>query len=176
MENVMRLSKVEVVFLDEHQGWDTMVVTIPEKIAETQSQDAFIKWVYSDEGEGFRKTWHKDVMSVYVMSWRADLEASGHPEVVEDSEPDVLFERDASGKWRKHKRDDDNDVAIDAFITWDHDERTFFNGKEHTTLFKRDEVEGHMQNLRKLVEKGIHKEWVSEIHDIRDLLEDEDNG
>jgi hypothetical protein len=145
-----RLSKVEVVFLDEHQGWDSMVVEIPEDVAETQSQDAFIKWVYSDEGERFRKTWHKGVMSVYVMSWRDDLDASGHPAVADDNEPDVLYGRGDMEQWSRYERNDDETTAAFAvFQVWEQGERNIFAGMENTALYTQREAEGHLEVLIK---------------------------
>lgn len=147
---VERLSKVEVVFLDEHQGWDSMVVEIPEEVAKTQSQDAFIKWVYSAEGERFRRTWHKDVMSVYVMSWRDDLDASGHPAVADDNEPDVLYGRGDAGQWSRFERsDDENTVAYAVFQVWEQGERNIFSGAENTALYTQREAEGHLEVLIK---------------------------
>lgn len=47
---VQRTTPMEVVFLDDHGGWKSKIIDIPEEIASTPSQDAFIKWVYSDGG------------------------------------------------------------------------------------------------------------------------------
>jgi len=57
--------QIEVVILDEHQGWDTSMVWVPRKVAESESQDAFLKWVYSDDGKAWRETW-SSVSAVYV--------------------------------------------------------------------------------------------------------------
>lgn len=47
---VQCLTPVEVAFLDDHGGWESKIIDIPEEIASTPSQDAFIRWVYSDGG------------------------------------------------------------------------------------------------------------------------------
>jgi len=57
--------QIEVVILDERQGWDTSMVWVPRKVAESGSQDAFLTWVYSDDGAAWRETWNS-VSAVYV--------------------------------------------------------------------------------------------------------------
>lgn len=141
-----RFAKVEVYFLDEHQGWDTVLVEIPEEIAKTASQDAFLKWVYSADGEAFRESWASDTTAVFVMSWRDDLRAQDHPDLYND---DVLYGRDKTGLWTCFERES----AAAVFDVWEQDIRTVSVNSIDLVLYTRAEAEEH---LRRLVVEFTH--------------------
>lgn len=62
-------AQVDVFFISDRGGWTTEVIEIPKAVADTESQDAFIKWVYSDEGDRFRAGWGSNILAVFVCSW-----------------------------------------------------------------------------------------------------------
>lgn len=128
---VQRLTPVEVVFLDDHGGWESKIINVPEEIASTQSQDAFIKWVYSDSGADFRLTWADGTISVYVMSWRGDLQ---EPEW--DDEP--LFGRKA-GYWQRFETETHEHI----FNAW----RDGIRSYDGVALYSEAEAELHFNRL-----------------------------
>ncbi len=65
--------KIEVYFLTEY-GWDTGMVEVPADVAQSESQDAFLNWVHSEKGEGFRETWTPSMVAVFVANWNAHEE------------------------------------------------------------------------------------------------------
>lgn len=163
-----RLEKVEVVFLDENRGWDTMLVDIPKEVADTESEDAFLAWAYGREGEKFRASWHRDVIAVHVMSWRGDLQ--DHPGL----EDEALLGRDQNGVWQRFERTGDPNEADDAiFEVWDQGERQISVGDTDLSLYSEAEADAHYD---KLVEKFRHpsttniSELSTEIASLREAL------
>lgn len=64
------MKKVEIVFLLDDGTWNTDICKIPEAIADTESQDAFITWLYgtSPEAQEF-VTASVDFTAAYIVSW-----------------------------------------------------------------------------------------------------------
>jgi hypothetical protein len=66
-----------LVFGDIGGHWETEAVEVPEEVAESESQDVFLEWVYSDGGKQFRDSWADaeacfgDLLAVFRMEWRA---------------------------------------------------------------------------------------------------------
>lgn len=96
--HVIELTTVEVYFLGENSNWSSQNVGIPSDVAKTQSQDAFIAWLYGSVGEIAREQWsewERDVVAAYVMSWREDLLAQG-----QTFEEEALLTRATDGRWK----------------------------------------------------------------------------
>lgn len=67
------MRKIEVFFVCERNNWFNEVIEVPDEVAVSESQDVFEAWTQSPEAFDFRESWDKDVIAVFVMSWRGDL-------------------------------------------------------------------------------------------------------
>lgn len=176
----VRLAKIEVVFLDEHQGWTTEIVEIPEDVVAIESQDAFIKWAYSDAGAKFRESWDKMVIAVYVMSWRGDLQAQDHPALAE--EPEVLFGRDMEGVWYRFERTEDlNETVSAVFQVWEQGVRDVsMDGDEgllSLMLYTEAEAQAQAERLDTEFEAVGHRGGnFDELDSLRSALSGEGGG
>jgi hypothetical protein len=57
-------------------GWSQDPVWVPREVALSESQDEFLAWTYSDDGESWRDTWG-DVRAVFVCNFSFDADESG---------------------------------------------------------------------------------------------------
>lgn len=64
------------VYVISEYGWDNADVWVPREVAEAESQDDFLKWVYSKAGEGWRDTWG-DVQAVFIASFNFEEPSDG---------------------------------------------------------------------------------------------------
>lgn len=64
------MKKIEVYFIRDDYTWESGPVSVPDDIYQSQSEDAFQKWLhFSDEGKKFVSSWDKHVICVTVYSW-----------------------------------------------------------------------------------------------------------
>lgn len=70
------MKSCEIVLLHEDGTWETEIVEIPKSILEQDSQDAFIKWAYSDDEKAvaFREGVHRKIVAFYIWQWEPDPE------------------------------------------------------------------------------------------------------
>ncbi len=67
------MKKIEVMFADTNGFWESHAVEVPDEIAQSESQDAFLTWVYhTPEGKSFQESWQGDCMAVFVLSFSWD--------------------------------------------------------------------------------------------------------
>lgn len=168
--HVLQLAKVEVYFLGENNNWSSEVVDIPVDVAKAESHDAFIKWLYSPQGEFVRETWtewQRDVVGAYVMSWRDDLiENGGMPDV------EVLITRATDGRWKAWGNlnlGSDEDTRS-VFWAWEHGQHevTIDNDEADYRIHTTEEAELHLKRLEALKSTDIN--IITEIESLKQAL------
>lgn len=153
-ETIERLLPVELLLVDDRETWEHKLCYVPKHIVEQESQDAFIRWLWSDDGKVFNDDLvDSHVIAVFISSWPEGV--GDHPRL---DDGDILFGRGQGGYWTLWRREDSgfDEIARAAFQAWDEGQRrveVIDDDETYYDLYTVPEAEYHHNKLMALPEE-----------------------